>query len=113
MSEFQKATIEIIGGGNAINQFNFELQKAIENCQDLNTEAATPRTVTLKVTLKPSSDRKDVALTYQATSKLAPDSPGIDMLYISKGEAYVQDMQQMGLEEFLENKLQVANGGEK
>lgn len=102
MNNFSRATIETIAGGAAARQFDFELQRAIDNCLDPNTDSNATRTVTLKVVVKPGPDRKDAMLTFQATSKLAPDAPGTDMVYISQGKAYVQDMQQMRLDELVE-----------
>ena len=98
MDNWQEASLEAIGNGRAVTQFNFELMKAIANINDLNTEATAIRQVTLTVKIRPSSDRKSAELTYQATSKLAADAAGTEQLKLgNNGRGYISKMEQLPL----------------
>ena len=113
MNNFEEASLELLGGGKAIEQFNYQLKQAIENCVDPNTDHDVNRVITLKVTIKPSSDRKDASLFFQTVAKLAPDSAGGEHLFFSKGKAYVQDMEQMTFDEMEEEqRISMLKGGE-
>lgn len=112
MNNFEKASLSSIGGGLAIKQFDYQLQQAIDNCNDPNTDPAAVRTVTLKVTIKPSADRREALMSFQATSKLAPDIAGIDHLFIANGQGYVQDTEQLAFDVMNEeqNVMQMKEG---
>lgn len=100
MNNFEEISLGLISGGKAIEQFDYQLKQAILNCIDPNTDSDFKRIVNLKIIIQPSTDRKDASLFFQTTTKLAPDSAGGEHLYISKGKAYVQDMEQLTLDEF-------------
>ncbi len=100
--QFHKASLETINDGKAINQFNYELKKAIENCQDVNTETGFVRVVTLKVRIKPTDDRQRAAVTFQAESKLAPDAAGTDQMIFSKEGAFISSARQLHFEDVTE-----------
>jgi len=104
MNNFSEMSLNILGSGKAVEQFDYQLKKAVENCLDPNTDTDFNRVIQLKVTIKPSPDRKDAALFFQTTAKLAPDSAGGDHIFLSKGKAYVQDMEQMTFEEMEEEQ---------
>ena len=100
MTQFKEATLQTIADGKAIEQFNFELKKVLENCTDLNTDAKQPRTVTLKIKIVPTDDRKNAALTFQAESKCAPDSPGIDQLFFGTGGVFISSAKQLNFDDY-------------
>ncbi len=95
-----EASLESFGDGKAIEQFNYELKRVIENCQDINTNADHVRSVILEVKIKPSNDRKRADVTFQAKSKLAPDAAGVDQILFSKQGAYVNSARQLTFEEY-------------
>lgn len=70
--EFEKATLANLANGAAAEVFQNELQKALDNTADPNTDAKTARVVTLKVTMVPTEDRSRAAVSIAASSKLAP-----------------------------------------
>jgi hypothetical protein len=64
-------SLETIANGAVVERFNDELLKVLENIQDPNTDATAARTITLKVTLKPSEDRDMAGVDISCTSKTA------------------------------------------
>ena len=96
---FEVASLETIAGGDAVAQMNFQLQKAIENCRDPNTEPTAVRKITLTITLKPDNNREKVECKFQASAKLAADAHGKDLLHLSRTAAYVNQARQMNFDE--------------
>jgi len=104
MADFEEASLQSIGNGAAIDQFNFQLKRAIENCQDVNTDAEAVRMVTLKVRIKPDKERKEASIDFQAEAKLAPDSKGKDQLFFGRHGAYVDPRRQISFDEYQAEK---------
>jgi hypothetical protein len=108
--EYEMASLETLAGGKAIQQFDYELQKAVENITDPNT-GDKERTVKLEVKLKPSPDRSQVTVSFQSSSKLAPDNPGITQLWLTRKGAKVQafeyNPEQLQLELGNENQAEI------
>jgi len=58
--------------GAVAERVNIELQKALENLADPNTDPKKARTITIKITMK-GDDKRDLAnVTVTANTKLAP-----------------------------------------
>jgi len=72
-----------LGRGGAIERFDDEFQRALENILDPNT-GESARTVTLKVKLKPNADRTwcDVGVSCSAT--LASAKPFTTQVFVGK-----------------------------
>lgn len=101
--ELELATID---DGKAVAQFNFELQRAIDNCKDVATEATTVREVILKVKIKPNAERTKGDISYQAKSKLCPDAAGSDLLVFTRAGASVSSARQLNLDEQGEHNVE-------
>lgn len=84
MSDYEKLSILNVDEGGAIAQVDYQLQQAIKNCADINTDDKHKRKVTLTITLEPNRDRDSATVTYQVGSKLAPPSAGEDRVYIGQ-----------------------------
>jgi hypothetical protein len=67
----EKSIVEMCRGG-VLERIDMEMAKVLQNINDWNTDAKKARTVTVKVTLRPSPDREKVSVSYEVTSKLAP-----------------------------------------
>lgn len=65
-------TLENIGNGAAIELFNRELAAVLENILDVNTSETAKRSITLKIDIKPASDRGMGAVDISCKSTLAP-----------------------------------------
>ncbi|PKN20924.1 MAG: replication terminator protein [Deltaproteobacteria bacterium HGW-Deltaproteobacteria-6] len=75
MEKETNVTLESLNQGAALERFNLALQDVLDNIQDPNTDPKTTRTVTLKVTFKPDSDRGIANLKCDVVPKLAPIAP--------------------------------------
>jgi hypothetical protein len=73
MAEAEANPINIgnINDGAMIQGFEIEFRKALENIADLNTPATATRSVTLKLVLKPHSDRITIETEFKCSSQLA------------------------------------------
>ena len=88
----EKISLINLGGGAAIELFDIELQKALDDIVDPNTKAGAVREVTLKVRIKPDEERNFGDLVIQCSSKVASLAPYPTKIVIGsrgrKGEAY-------------------------
>jgi hypothetical protein len=76
-------------GGAVAERFNLELQKALENIADPNTDPKKARKVTLTVTLTGNENRDIASVKVQTKSTLAPakdTETAIVLDYDSKGK---------------------------
>ena len=104
MSEADLIPINIgnINEGALIDGFDIELRKALANIADLNTPATANRSVTLKLILKPHSDRVTIETEFKCSSQLAPIEVHKSKCYMGKAEdgsiiAFTGDPRQMPL----------------
>jgi hypothetical protein len=65
-------TLTEIGRGAAVERFDLELQKVLDNIQDPNTDPRKARSVVLKFTITPDEDRGVGKYAIDAQAKLAP-----------------------------------------
>lgn len=84
--ELRTVTLETLGGGALGELFEHELARVLLNVEDENTDAITPRTITIKVTLVPSPSRDAALCRMEVTSKLAGVVPASTVLYLSREE---------------------------
>jgi hypothetical protein len=69
--ENQTVSLPTIGNGAAVELFEHELEKVLENIADVNTEPESTREITLKFKFKPSAERNFGAVAITVTSKMA------------------------------------------
>jgi hypothetical protein len=72
MTEIKQLTLDNIAQGAAPALFAEEWQRVLDNIRDLNYDAVTTRSVTLKISVIPNKDRDTGAVMIDVTSKLAP-----------------------------------------
>ncbi|MDE7242259.1 hypothetical protein [Desulfovibrio sp.] len=72
MIELNAATL---ASGGMVERLNEEIQKAVCNCLDINTEATKLRTVSLKIKIKPDKSRCFGEVSVETSSSLAPAAP--------------------------------------
>src|SRR5659263_103792 len=70
-----KLNIANLARGAVVEQFDFELQKTLDNIMDLNTDTAKVRKITISVSIKPSKNRNTATVAVQTKSTLVPVSP--------------------------------------
>lgn len=61
-----------LAGGAAVERFNYEWDRVMQNIGDFNADAEATRTVTLVVKIKPNHERNFAVVDIGVTSKLAP-----------------------------------------
>jgi len=67
----EQVNLATIAGGAAVELFEQELGKVVENILDPNTEADAARTITLTIKLKPNNERNIGSVSVAAKSSLA------------------------------------------
>lgn len=73
-TEYETMSLSNIGGGGAVEKFDDELKKVIENILDLNTGDGA-RSITLKCVIKPDRNRDVCQVGVTVTSKLMSVQP--------------------------------------
>ncbi len=68
----ERFTLCEIGRGAAVERFDLELQKVLDNIQDPNTDPKKARSVVLTFTITPDEDRGVGKYAIDAQAKLAP-----------------------------------------
>ncbi len=108
-------SLDTLGQGAAVEMFNEELKKVLENILDVNTKATTTRAVTLTVTIKPDENRNYSNAVIEAKSKVAPVK-GVGLpIYVGRhgGQAVATERDTRQLE-FKDNIQPIAaKGGSK
>jgi hypothetical protein len=77
-------TLATLANGAAMELFDNEMSKVVENVLDPNTEPDTVREVCLKVKIKPDSSRKNAAVYVQVSSKTGAFKGAGTMFYFGK-----------------------------
>lgn len=104
-----KMTLSSICNGALEEIFQAELQKVLENVDDVNAKADAKRSLSITFEFKPFKDRNGAELTLRTSSKLVPRDPVETSVYIKATEngmeAFVNDprQQQMFNEELAQN----------
>lgn len=91
-----------INDGALIEAFEIELAKVLANIADCNTPATSTRSLTLKLVLKPQSDRIVILSEVHCSSSLAPIEKHESKIYLGKSTegglvAFDGDPRQMSL----------------
>lgn len=90
-----------IAKGSAVEIFDHNMKKVLENIKDPNTSAKAARSITLKVEFKPYPDRNGAEISVSVASRMAPVSSVNSTVFVgmSEGEytAYSHDVRQAEL----------------
>lgn len=100
MQKKDRLTLANLCQGGAEEIFQRDLDRVMENIADVNTPAEGERTITLKVKLKPSADRRSAIATFTSETKCC----GISAL---RGTVYFTKQPDGSLEAFPDNPNQV------
>lgn len=66
----KKIELQSIQNGAALDLFNAELKKVLENIEDENTVAGTERSITIRLSIKPDNTRRTAALKVRAVRRV-------------------------------------------
>lgn len=109
-----KVSLKTLGSGAAMELFDAELQRVLDNIVDINTPANKTRKIVLEVAIKPDIDREWGQVTIQAKSTLAPNEAYSTKFILGKsqGRGFAEEYapKQMTLDE---NKVVPLTGKEK
>ena len=83
-AEAVSVNIGNINEGAAIEAFDLELRKVMENIADLSTVATATRAITLKIEFKPESDRCKVHTEFAISTKLAGIEKHVSKIFIAR-----------------------------
>ena len=85
-----------VAHGAIQERLDYELSKVIDNIDDLNTKADAVRKLTLTLSLKPDSERKNIRMTVQVKPTLVPTNNIESSLYLTEsGKALVEMLPQV------------------
>jgi len=84
MEPQEKVTLANLAMGGAVELFDEELRKVMENIADINTDPKTARTITLQVKIVPDKDRSFGPVEISCASKMAPVSKLSTRLFFGK-----------------------------
>jgi len=85
MENYSTVSLSNLKGGAAVEMFDYELKKVLENILDVNTEHKAIREIQLTVKCLPSkNDRRIVDYHIQVKSKLAPFKSSGSQMFVGK-----------------------------
>lgn len=70
--QVKSISLDNLGFGGAVEQFNVEFEKVLANIIDENTSPELVREVQIKVKIKPNAERNFFSYKIEAKSKIAP-----------------------------------------
>jgi hypothetical protein len=116
MHDYERVSLDNLGRGAAIERFDDELRRVLENILDPNTTIAK-RSVTLKVTIKPDEERALCQVDVDCKSSMAPVRPFKTNMFVGRDShgviATEHNPNQMRLDFDVNKPRIVDNGGDK
>lgn len=91
--------LSTIARGAVNEQFEYALNEVLENISDPNTNPASARTITIKLTFKPDMKRESAMVQCNVTNSLAPALPASTSIYIEKVGASIVATEAIGYEQ--------------
>lgn len=83
-----------IAGGAALERFDHQLKRVLENIADPNTAPTAKRTIILEVVVAPNDDRKSATIVVQTKAKLAAPMGVKTVAFLGKHEGRHVAMEQ-------------------
>ena len=108
-------TLVNLGGGAAIEKFQEEFAKVVQNIMDPNTDPKAKREVVLKVIFQPNQERNWTALKIEALAKLAPNTAYATRAFVGldrqsgKAVACEDNPNQLTIDDFISPETEVEN----
>lgn len=85
MDTQETVSLATLARGGAIERFDDELRRVIENIMDPNTGSGA-RSVTLKVVLKPAADKASSTVAISCSSKVQGAEPVGTMMFLGRAQ---------------------------
>jgi len=100
-----------LGGGVAIEKFDEELARVVDNILDPNTDPGAKREVVIKVSVVPSKDRKHGDIEVSTSTKLAPSVSYSTQAFFGQSEgkpvAFENNPHQVDIYDFIDREREV------
>jgi len=91
LTKAETVSLQSLGGGALVEQFEYALLDVLRNIQDPNTSPSAAREIVMKATFKPPKDSRNVAdIILNVTTKLAPNKSYSSRVYIGRGESGIE-----------------------
>jgi hypothetical protein len=117
MNDIRECSLATLLGGGAVERFDDEIKRVVENILDPNTEPKAKRSVTLTVTIEPTLERDKGVVVAAVKTKLAPPKKDGTLWYFGRrngrAAAIEQDPQQPKMFEEEPAKPRAVDGGKK
>lgn len=95
MNESEIVTLASLSDGAALERFDHELQRTLDNIADPNTDPKAVRTITLTVKIKPNDKRTMGEVKFSAQAKLAPLAPVETLIFIGRSGGNIVASEQL------------------
>lgn len=82
----EKTKLLEVARGAIGEMLDYELSKVVDNISDLNTKAEAVRKLTITISMKPDSKRRNVSMSTQIKSTLVPTNNIETALYLSESD---------------------------
>jgi hypothetical protein len=82
-------TLDWLAQGAAMEMWQDELQKVLDNIADPNTKATATRAITLTVTFKPDDNRRYAPTVIECKSKVAPVRGHATAIYMGRKQGKI------------------------
>jgi hypothetical protein len=92
MEAQDQVSLTTLARGGAIERFDDELRRVLENIMDPNTGIGK-RSVTVTVVLKPAEDKRSAVVSIACTSKVQGAEPTSTMLFIGRANGKAAAME--------------------
>lgn len=79
-------SLDTLGNGGAVELFDRELVRVLDNIRDPNTDYKTIRSVSVELLVKPNEDRESAAIKVSVRSKLAAPRGIASQIFIGEHE---------------------------
>ena len=86
MGQHTKSILEMARGA-FIERADYEMKRALDNILDPNTKATAKRKIAINISLTPDDNRKNIAVSVETKSNLAPTTPTTTSLYVIGGDS--------------------------
>lgn len=95
MDNYKQIDLLSINNGAAVDLFQEEFNKVMQNISDLSIASDSPREIKLVFKIKPNKNRTNASCVIQASSRLASVSAHEGSMWLSTKGAFVVDHRQM------------------
>lgn len=91
--DYKNVDLNTINNGAALELFQEELKRVMDNINDVSIQSDAAREITLKFKIKPNKDRSSAVTTIKSSSRIISNEHE-SSIFISRDNCYVTDPKQ-------------------